>query len=113
LSQMLSSLQLDVALRPPSPPPFPPRRSSDLNTLASIRIAPPHTRLMSGLVLTSTASVSVWARCAMPETLAVEVSTKPLINLVWRSEEHTSALQSPAQLVCRHLLATIQPHASR
>src|SRR2546426_1843764 len=54
-------------------------------------------------------------QCGLPKAMAVELF-KPFIihKLVERSEEHTSELQSPCNLVCRLLLEkkkniTIQP----
>src|SRR5205807_10648485 len=54
-------------------------------------------------------SLSSSARCASRSSRAVSSSARrrcprPLRSRQGRSEEHTSELQSPCKLVCRHLL---------
>src|SRR5258708_19436205 len=44
------------------------------------------------------------ARGMQPSVAVVAESFWPLVPLEWRSEEHTSELQSPDHLVCRLLL---------
>src|SRR5205807_8212550 len=65
--------------RPPRATPFPTRRSSDLRSTAGPPRAP------------CTSRGRPWCWAAWPREC-------------WRSEEHTSELQSPCNLVCRLLL---------
>src|SRR2546429_4335352 len=89
--------------RPPSPPPFPTRRSSDLQGLYwSFNIFDPSgSTLLNNVVLgirkaqlLSGAAFSGW------QFNGLNVGG----TLVDRSEEHTSELQSRLHLVCRLLL---------
>src|SRR5207244_6092661 len=104
---------LPTTPHPPTPPSSPTRRSSDLapSTKAKIR------NLMS--VLFNHAIRQEWLEQARKPILLVRQSAKRqripawlepeelralLSKLDWRSEEHTSELQSPDHLVCRLLL---------
>src|SRR5690349_23100278 len=48
----------------------------------------------------------------VPDTIEGGVSTVPLSYKAWRSEEHTSELQSRRDLVCRLLLEKKKKHSS-
>src|SRR5256885_8944991 len=70
----------------------------------------PYTTLFRSIVLLG---ISVWIRMTLSESPAFQkmkaegkVSKSPLTESFgqWRSEEHTSELQSPCNLVCRLLL---------
>src|SRR5688500_20290849 len=80
---------------PPSPPPsFPTRRSSDLG---SARPGLPESRRGS---LTAPNLSDLYH----PKRRTVPVRSVPSPDTHPRSEEHTSELQSPCNLVCRLLL---------
>src|SRR5256885_4678806 len=80
-------------------PLFPTRRSSDLpsarSAMASATVSRSQCPLPIGTVLFVTSTVGLVSASAMARALA---SSAP------RSEEHTSELQSPCNLVCRLLL---------
>src|SRR5690606_39388981 len=98
------------ASAPRSPPPFPPRRSSDLNSSATFPAA--------------TDGASAWAMTfSLPQRGTVPYRAKQIASMTVllpapvgpehghrrdllrpRSEEHTSELQSREKLVCRRLL---------
>src|SRR5207249_6776063 len=92
--------------------PVPTRRSSDLSRDTIVRrlTTGARQRLAGVRVPPGAATVSVAARSRGIEArLAVEdergrVRTLPLRPRAWRSEEHTSELQSRFELVCRLLL---------
>src|SRR2546426_8998535 len=42
--------------------------------------------------------------CFTSSVVTRNVTCSPFFNVIWRSEEHTSELQSPCNLVCRLLL---------
>src|SRR5205807_10280638 len=95
---LLTPLLLHCHLPPPDLHSFPTRRSSDL----SMR---PPVRLRSCSKNAAPMSVGYWtparSGCAATGTAVTGCgSAKPLT----RSEEHTSELQSPCNLVCRLLL---------
>src|SRR2546426_5293256 len=76
--------------RPPRSTLFPYTRSSDLTSAAAARFPKYHTASTSSCSASTFASATTWTRCG---TSGIE-----------RSEEHTSELQSPCNLVCRLLL---------
>src|SRR5262245_64011053 len=78
--------------RPPTSTPFPTRRSSDLGLMFAARITLPH--------------FSVSSAMSWPKSAGEPVNTVPprSDNRAFRSEEHTSELQSLRHLVCRLLL---------
>src|SRR5207248_11185149 len=96
------------ALHPPSPPSFPTRRSSDLGTLASALVVARYT-VSPARAPVSSALAKVGPGLATSSTDGIY---PPGHGLPWvsttcrraRSEEHTSELQSPYDLVCRLLL---------
>src|SRR5207244_4933401 len=101
-------LSSHVPPRAPSPPPT--RRSSDLyqhrvvNPWA-VPLQKPHPRVWIPGVLSK--ETIVWAAKKRYPYIALSTAidaTKKIWEL-YRSEEHTSELQSPDQLVCRLLLA--------
>src|SRR5690606_42130611 len=86
--------------RPPRDPhPFPTRRSSDLGVCAALWRHGKAQRLASlaGSVALLAASIALLAAVWEAGVLAMHVGS-------WRSEEHTSELQSRENLVCRLLL---------
>src|SRR5205807_9692141 len=98
---------------PPPPPPlhsFPTRRSSDLSANSG-RASKPRNPQSSSLRASLARSLAVLAPLTTtisrsPFCTAEPTSPYPpsLVNPVLRSEEHTSELQSPCNLVCRLLL---------
>src|SRR5205807_10065420 len=100
------------SLHLPSLPSFPTRRSSDLSfhparspaallttALAALR-APNVTRSKAALMKSSTSFTRSEAKKSLRSTLpSAEETVAPAPSV--RSEEHTSELQSPCNLVCR------------
>src|SRR5207248_7109834 len=97
---------LDARSRPQHLLSFPTRRSSDL----SARTAKPvhsFANMISRLIVRSISAACVTTFVTgMRESASRTVSSIPVTNVVTqaRSEEHTSELQSPYDLVCRLLL---------
>src|SRR2546426_5842523 len=81
--------------RPPRSTLFPTRRSSDL--------LPGGLFSTNGLMSCAPAAASISA-AAMDASVRIARSFSPKRQLILRSEEHTSELQSPCNLVCRLLL---------
>src|SRR5256885_10313401 len=79
--------------RPPRSTLFPTRRSSDLNLLAALIDA----HLFHGNDLHLDPERITWPR-------TMDMNDRALRRIAVRSEEHTSELQSPCNLVCRLLL---------
>src|SRR5207248_10691955 len=79
---------------------FPTRRSSDLSSCAGSTFLPVLAlSLGSSVARTSSAASRYFSRC-----VGVVNSVPPKDKANTRSEEHTSELQSPYDLVCRLLL---------
>src|SRR5207248_11407351 len=90
---------------------FPTRRSSDLALAAALVASPFLTSCIpvivaagvGGATLVATDRRSVGAQA---DDEAIELKIANSVNARYRSEEHTSELQSPYDIVCRLLLAT-------
>src|SRR5207248_4106647 len=99
------------------PPPhlhsFPTRRSSDLPTLSRPQLGqaiitgprsrrPSALRISKAVLTSSTGSAVSDTRTVspIPSTSSAPIPTALLIEPEYRSEEHTSELQSPYDLVC-------------
>src|SRR5688500_19903268 len=80
---------------PPPPPPFPTRRSSDLLLVDSAVRRRQHTRSIAGHAV---------GRDDLGRQTIYSGPVARRNTAVKRSEEHTSELQSPCNLVCRLLL---------
>src|SRR5205807_10293332 len=96
---------LHTPATPPNLPSFPTRRSSDLDKSEMRRLRTARRLEISAWVSTS---------CLLPSIKFTAVRNEPVrgigkelgecVGRVCRSEEHTSELQSPCNLVCRLLL---------
>src|SRR5205807_8161411 len=86
---------------------FPTRRSSDLYRPVFSTMTPCSARYF----VTIDAGMPVLAN--LPETSSPGVITVALIGSSMRSEEHTSELQSPCNLVCRLLLEKKKKNTSK
>src|SRR5205807_8029720 len=81
---------------------FPTRRSSDLTQIVICRGLPSSAAASKSMVksgMCSNALLTIRPRTVSVDNLSSLQSTEPI-----RSEEHTSELQSPCNLVCRLLL---------
>src|SRR5258708_24353287 len=66
---------------------------------------PPRSTLFPYTTLFRSSDVSILTCCGTPSSVSRKSSTlRPSMKLPFRSEEHTSELQSPDHLVCRLLL---------
>src|SRR3989454_4975827 len=81
--------------RPPRSTLFPYRRSSDLNVASDDVYCP----TVKSILFNTVPAASLTSTCQAPVQSAGTV-----LRLHVRSEEHTSELQSPCNLVCRLLL---------
>src|SRR2546426_8960316 len=79
--------------RPPRSTLFPTRRSSDLEFAVDLEMSAAELKIESHDLLLEVAPA-----------LSGREERADLLGQVWRSEEHTSELQSPCNLVCRLLL---------
>src|SRR5207248_9679485 len=87
-------------------PSFPTRRSSDLAFgLRSFHLSTMRRSSLIGSALSSTCSRRIVSLCShTPQSFLTMTSAADCCPRLSRSEEHTSELQSPYDLVCRLLL---------
>src|SRR5256885_8069372 len=64
----------------------------------------PYTTLFRSAIAAAIKAHAEWSRWPLHERAAVFLKAAELLSGPWRSEEHTSELQSPCNLVCRLLL---------
>src|SRR5207249_6333154 len=91
---------------PPSPTPFPTRRSSDLPDPGNIGVVPPTNKYLLGddLQMARNIRVSVGIDHAFTPRVRLGMNYAHVNGSRVRSEEHMSELQSRFDLVCRLLL---------
>src|SRR5438876_2660293 len=90
--------------RPPRSTLFPYTRSSDLIKLKHYADAKEVVERLRGIFEPMRLEVNTWEQKQGPLLAAISIEKGILNVLLFRSEEHTSELQSPVHLVCRLLL---------